>query len=187
MKIWRLDIKCCGPENSFNTANVCKGSKNLSKDTGNCEKSEPNDKVEENSLPVISDKSDSTFQSSSQFSKQNNLGSPSTCINIKRNEHILNSTEIGMEHHQQISTGPTSKASDSSLKPATTCQYESLAGVLLGSHKKRKGKPWRVKEDNSDPETRILDMTVFKATELSENYPETVYFLTVACSDGLIR
>ena len=67
------------------------------------------------------------------------------------------------------------------------CQYESLAGVQLGCDKKRKGKPWRVKVDNSDPETRILDLTVFRAQELSSEHPEGLYFLTAACSDGLIR
>ena len=198
MKIWRLNIECSEPKDSFNRANGCKGSKDLNKDSENCEKSEPTDKVEKNSLPVISKSSNRTLQSPSEFSKHDNLGSLSTCFKNMGNDRILSSTEIGMEHHEQISIGPTSKASDmspksdiigsdSSLKSDITCQYESLAGVLLGSHKKRKGKPWRVKEDNSDPETRILDMTVFKATDLSENYPETVYFLTVACSDGLVR
>lgn len=68
-----------------------------------------------------------------------------------------------------------------------SCQYESLAGVLLGTHRKRKAKPWRLKEDNSDPETRILDLTVFRALDLSPDNEETLYFLTAACSDGLIR
>ena len=67
------------------------------------------------------------------------------------------------------------------------CQYESLAGVQLGCDKKRMGKPWRVKVDNSDPETRILDLTVFRAQDLSSEHPEGLYFLTAACSDGLIR
>ena len=72
-------------------------------------------------------------------------------------------------------------------KSEILCQYESLAGVQLGCDKKRKGKPWRVKVDNSDPETRILDLTVFRAQELSSEHPEGLYFLTAACSDGFIR
>ena len=74
-----------------------------------------------------------------------------------------------------------------SAKSVISCQYESLAGVQLGCDKRRKRKPWRLKEDNSDPETRILDLTVFSAQELSSDYPEWLYFLTAACSDGLIR
>ena len=74
-----------------------------------------------------------------------------------------------------------------SAKSVISCQYESLAGVQLGCDKRRKRKPWRLKEDNSDPETRILDLTVFTVQELSPDYPERLCFLTAACSDGLIR
>ena len=68
-----------------------------------------------------------------------------------------------------------------------SCQYESLAGVQLGCQKRRKGKPWRLKEDNSDPETRILDITVFSAHEAWTDYTGNLFFLSAACSDGLIR
>ena len=73
------------------------------------------------------------------------------------------------------------------LETSASCQYKSLAGVQLGCHKRSKGKPWRVKEDNSDPETRILDITIFSAYEVLPDYPEYLFFLTAACSDGLIR
>ena len=179
IKIWRLNIECNGHLNPFSRPNSSKDTIGISKSSDICQKSETINQIDVTQSSVISPSSDSSLQNSSEFLKHDNLESPSTSSKDMRNDHIQDSTEIGNKHHGHNA--------GSSSELDITCQYESIAGVLLGSHKKRKGRPWKVREDNSDPETRILDMTVFKATEISALYPESLYFLTVACSDGLIR
>ena len=59
--------------------------------------------------------------------------------------------------------------------------YEYLAGVQLSELSGRKvKKPWKYPVENSDPETRILDLTVI-------NLPMSLYLIGAACSDGLVR
>ena len=189
IKIWRLNIEYNGHLNPFSEPNSSKNAIDLSKGSDICQKSETINQIDVTQSSVISHSCDSSLQNSSEFLKYNNLESTSTSTKDMRNDHIHDSTEKGDKHHGhiQLNTDNPSKESNSNHKSDITCQYESVAGVLLGSHKRRKGRPWRVREDNSDPETRILDMTVFKATEISMLYLESLYFLTVACSDGLIR
>ena len=122
------------------------------------------------------------------FRSDNSIKTDNSC----NSQRLKDSEKSGQTGISAI-LGEDKKSSEYSVhktragKSDILCQYESLAGVQLDCDKKRKGKPWRVKVDNSDPETRILDLCVFRAQDLSSDHPEDLYFLTAACSDGLIR
>ena len=151
------------------------------------------------SSSVINHSGDISFQNSSESLEQDNVTSNHTKERKDKSDHfsVHDSTNKGKTNIEPMQTDVCSTTAESETNPKTdrktnsqlpiSCQYESIAGVQLGSHKKRKGRSWKLKEDNSDPETRILDMTVFRAAEISVHYPDSLYFLTAACSDGLIR
>ena len=151
------------------------------------------------SMSMITHSGDISFQNSSESLEQDNVTSTHTKERKDKSDHfsVHNSTNNGKKNIEPMRTYVCSTTAESDTNPKIdrktnsqlpiSCQYESIAGVLLGNHKKRKGRSWKLKEDNSDPETRILNMTVFRAAEISIHYPDSLYFMTAACSDGLIR
>lgn len=61
--------------------------------------------------------------------------------------------------------------------------YEYVTGLQLSELSGRRvKKPWRYPVKNSDPETRILDLSVMSLPRLS-----SVFLIAAACSDGLLR
>lgn len=61
------------------------------------------------------------------------------------------------------------------------CEY--VAGLQLSELSGRKvKKPWKYPVENSDPETRILDLTVITLLR-----SRSLYLIAAACSDGHIR
>ncbi|KAL4231612.1 WD repeat-containing protein 6 [Mactra antiquata] len=64
--------------------------------------------------------------------------------------------------------------------------YECLGGLQLSSLTRKHWKPWRQPINNSDPETRIVDISVI--TPEDRNQPEsTLFMIATACSDGIFR
>ena len=94
-------------------------------------------------------------------------------------------------------------ANDSSTQDCTIS--ESLSGVqraviinqdkcwyrYMGTHSLSQRtlscKPWRTSYSNSDPETRYMDLSAFCVNELSSDYPNHLYIILAACSDGFVR
>lgn len=61
--------------------------------------------------------------------------------------------------------------------------YEYVTGLQLSELSGRRvKKPWRYPVKNSDPETRILDLSVMSLPRSS-----SVFLIAAACSDGLLR
>lgn len=65
--------------------------------------------------------------------------------------------------------------------------YVCLAGLHLSNINRKCRKPWRQPVDNSDPETRILDLSVVTPEELGHTGSRSMYFISSACSDGFLR
>jgi len=75
-------------------------------------------------------------------------------------------------------------ANDVNEKPANMTDvdfsYESLADLQLSDFCQKTKKPWKHKVENSDPETRILDLTVVSRGNQQ-------FVVGAACSDGIVR
>ncbi|XP_055955530.1 WD repeat-containing protein 6 [Patella vulgata] len=68
------------------------------------------------------------------------------------------------------------------------CDYEHLTSTFLGQVKNKRGlKSWKKNSYNPDPETRILCLTSFPATEIDITNPNNLHFIGAACSDGFVR
>lgn len=65
--------------------------------------------------------------------------------------------------------------------------YLCLADFQLSSITRKCRKPWRQPVDNSDPETRILDLSVVTPEDLTHLGSRSLYFISAACSDGFLR
>ena len=65
--------------------------------------------------------------------------------------------------------------------------YVCLGEIKLGKAARRVKKPWRYPVDNSDPETRILDLCLFSGKEISDTVIQTLFFFVAGCSDGFVR
>lgn len=65
--------------------------------------------------------------------------------------------------------------------------YVCLAGLQLSEGNRKCKKPWRQPFNNSDPETRILDLSVVTPNELGQIESGSLYFVSAACSDGFLR
>ncbi|KAK3589747.1 hypothetical protein CHS0354_021072 [Potamilus streckersoni] len=67
-------------------------------------------------------------------------------------------------------------------------KVESLADIqLINNGQTKVKKHWKHSHMNSDPETRILDITVTSASDINEGYSLQVYFVVAACSDAVLR
>lgn len=72
--------------------------------------------------------------------------------------------------------------------PTNECNFscECLGGLQLSQLTRKHWKPWRQPLNNSDPETRIVDLSVISPE--SRHQPlSTLYILSAACSDGVFR
>ncbi|XP_052225658.1 WD repeat-containing protein 6-like isoform X3 [Dreissena polymorpha] len=60
--------------------------------------------------------------------------------------------------------------------------YESLCGLHLNNLTRRAKKPWRYPVENSDPETRLMDLCV-----VTLQGSRALFIVCAACSDGIVR
>lgn len=65
--------------------------------------------------------------------------------------------------------------------------YLCLADFQLSSITRKCKKPWRQPVDNSDPETRILDLSVVTPEHMAPLGSRSLYLISAACSDGFLR
>ncbi|KAL3864776.1 hypothetical protein ACJMK2_006430 [Sinanodonta woodiana] len=98
--------------------------------------------------------------------------------------------ESGMEEEEKkYSNNIESEVySDQNLVGDLDFKVESLAAIqLIDNGQTKVKKPWKHSHMNSDPETRILDITVTSASDIIEGCSVPVYFLVAACSDTILR
>ncbi|WAR22367.1 WDR6-like protein [Mya arenaria] len=104
-----------------------------------------------------------------------------TCSSNTFTKEGANSSE-GRQFFQDADTAFNKETHSDEMVSSPNFYHESLCGLQLSQIGKRVKKPWRFPVENSDPETRILDLTVIQ----QESSP-SLFLIGAACSDGIVR
>ncbi|KAL5020348.1 hypothetical protein ScPMuIL_003240 [Solemya velum] len=137
------------------------------------------------------------------YTEEANELNGASCASIdkcKQTHETLSVTTIGCQNVNMCSksSGQTGSISvHESVKTFSTrsdydvnkiCLAENLGRYMLcQKHKRKKYKPWKENHGHSDPETRIMDLSAFPASDISKSCPDGICFLLAACSDGFLR
>ena len=67
------------------------------------------------------------------------------------------------------------------------CTYELLTTHMLAYKGRKSRKPWKSADYDASPETRYMDLSVFRWSDCSVGSCHQVCFVAAACSDGYVR